>query len=53
MAHPYFIAGNVWKTNPISEEVALSECWPFNWVEGLVRSQHVGVARTCMRIRIG
>lgn len=53
MPHPYFIAGNVWKNNPSSEEVALSECWPFNWVEGLVRSQHVGEARTCVRIRIG
>lgn len=27
MAHPYFIAGNVWNNNPIPEEDALSESW--------------------------
>lgn len=53
MASRYLITKNVWGHISTIEESAQSDNWVVNWEEGLVRSEHIGLARTCVRIRIG
>ncbi|MDF0675263.1 MAG: hypothetical protein P0120_13130 [Nitrospira sp.] len=53
MAHPYFIAINIWGNSPTSGQGPRSDSQVINWTEGLVHSRHVGLTRSCVRIRVG
>lgn len=53
MTHPYFIVKNVCGNSPTSGQGPQSDRWVVNRVEGLVHSDHVGVARTTVRLRLG
>lgn len=53
MAHRYLIDRNVRRNNPTIEESAHPANGIINQVEGLVHSQHIGVTRTAVRVRVG
>ena len=53
MVHPYFVTRNVWGNSSTSRQKPQSDSWVVNCVEGLIRSQHVGLTRSGVRIRVG
>ncbi len=53
MAHPYFVPKHLWGNSPTFGQSPQSDRWAVEQVEGLVHSQHVGLTRNCVRIRVG